>query len=325
MDNVEHEGARWMQHMRRGEWELAWLISDQVHAGRERPRDDDKLPRHQQSIWTGQPLDGKRVLVRCYHGLGDTVQFWGLLSLLRQRASHVIVWAQPHLLSLLATGSGCDELLPLHDGVVAADYEVDIELMELPHALRLTPAALPLPVPYFHLPAAERRAGWPSTPHEVGRLRVGIVWQSGSWDRRRSIPSEQLRRLLCVPGIHWEVFQRDAEPEARALFGTTAARFRDVVEEARAMRTLDLLITVDTFPAHLGGALGVPTWTLLPKRADWRWMDQGEQCLWYPTMRLFRQRTEGDWPEILARVADELTLCALARVNSSQWEHTTEV
>jgi hypothetical protein len=323
VDDVEYNCARWMQHMRRGEWEQAWLISDHELAGRQRSLNDDTAtdigvsdypPRHQQAIWSGQPLSGKRVLVRCYHGLGDTVQFAGLLPLLRKRASRVIVWAQPRLLPLLAMGSGFDELLPLHDGVVSADYEVDIELMELPYALRLSPASLPRPVPYFDVPVAERAAGSPLTAREPGFLRVGMVWQSGSWNWRRSIPTEQLRRLRSVPGIAWEIFQRDADPAAETLFGISIPGFRDVLEEARAMRALDLLITVDTFAAHLGGALGVRTWTLLPKSADWRWMDEGEECLWYPTMRLFRQRNEGDWPELLTRVAHELAQLALTQV-----------
>jgi ADP-heptose:LPS heptosyltransferase len=76
------------------------------------------------------------------------------------------------------------------------------------------------------------------------------------------------------------------------------------------MRSLDLVISVDSMPAHLAGALGVPVWTLLHHEPDWRWMARGERTAWYPTMRLFRQPRPGDWEPVLARVAGELAHAA---------------
>jgi ADP-heptose:LPS heptosyltransferase len=85
-----------------------------------------------------------------------------------------------------------------------------------------------------------------------------------------------------------------------------------IIEEAAQLRALDLLITVDTLSAHLAGALGVRTWTVLPARADWRWMEDREDTPWYPTMRLFRQSRQGDWTPVLSRLRDELA-CIAAR------------
>jgi ADP-heptose:LPS heptosyltransferase len=76
---------------------------------------------------------------------------------------------------------------------------------------------------------------------------------------------------------------------------------------ARVIKGLDLLITVDSMPAHLAGALGVPVWTLLRTEADWRWMDNREDSPWYPTMRLFRQLQSGNWEEVINRVTEELS------------------
>jgi ADP-heptose:LPS heptosyltransferase len=81
-----------------------------------------------------------------------------------------------------------------------------------------------------------------------------------------------------------------------------------LLEEAAQLRALDLLISVDTLSAHLAGALGVRTWTLLPASADWRWMDDREDTLWYPTMRLFRQPEPGDWKSVISRLRKELEL-----------------
>jgi hypothetical protein len=74
------------------------------------------------------------VLVRCYHGLGNTIQFIRFAAPLRQLARHVVVWSQPAVLDLVSTAAGIDRILPLHDGVPDVDDDVDIEVMELPQA-----------------------------------------------------------------------------------------------------------------------------------------------------------------------------------------------
>ena len=123
MSNVDP----WMEAMRRGDFAEAWKISDALLPTRA-TEDHQKLPRHFQKIWDGSSLAGKRVLVRCYHGLGDTIQFIRYAALLKEVAAEVIVWAQPSLIPLLRTVKGIDQLLPLHDGVPDVEYDVDVEL-----------------------------------------------------------------------------------------------------------------------------------------------------------------------------------------------------
>ena len=88
-------------------------------------------------------LEGKRVLIRCYHGLGDTIQFIRFAPMVKKIAKEVIVWAQPKLIPLLETMDGIDQLLPLHDGTPEVEYDVDVETMELPHIFRTTLDTLP--------------------------------------------------------------------------------------------------------------------------------------------------------------------------------------
>ena len=106
---------QWIRAMRRGDWETAWRIGDRVLSTRG-PGPFTHLPRHLQPVWDGSPLEGRRVLVRCYHGLGDTVQFVRLALRLRRIAREVILWAQPALIPLLRTTRGIDRLIALHDG-----------------------------------------------------------------------------------------------------------------------------------------------------------------------------------------------------------------
>src|SRR4051812_37088295 len=139
---------RWMAAMRRGDLMLAWQISDAVLKRRlESGTVCCNWPRHLQFVWTGAPLAGKRVLVRCYHGLGDTIQFLRFMRPLRALASEVTVWAQPALVDLAARAAGIDRVLPLHEGTPDVGYDVDLEIMEVPHALRVS--TIPGDVPYL--------------------------------------------------------------------------------------------------------------------------------------------------------------------------------
>lgn len=291
----------WMQHMRRGEWEQAWAISDALLPVRARaPR--SHWPRHLQSIWTGAPLHGKRVLVRCYHGLGDTLQFIRYTPLLKAIAAEVIVWTQPKLLPLLRGIDGIDRLLPLHDGAldVDVDFDIDVEIMELPYIFRTTLDTVPASIPYL-------RAEPMVLASPAGQRRVGLVWKAGDWNDARSIPYEELAPFAQLRG---DTTVYILQPDAAAArwdggFGEYLGEF-DLSDYARALKALDLLVTIDSMPAHLAGALGVPTWTLLHHDPDWRWMQNCADSPWYPGMRLFRQRTPGDWTGVIAEVAAEL-------------------
>jgi hypothetical protein len=286
----------WLAHMLRGEYAAAWRVSDRILSARgDAP--NWHLPRHLQPVWKGEPLDGRRVLVRCYHGLGDTLQFIRYAPLVSNIAAELTVWTQPELLSLVATVKGIDRLLPLHDGAPEVDYDVDVELMELPHVFRTTLESVPNEVPYLHVP--------PLFPRADG-FAVGIAWAAGDWDARRSVPCELLEALGNVPGVSLHVLQCGPHRAEWRRGFDALARERDAYEQAQFMRSLDLVISVDSMPAHLAGALGVPVWTLLHHAPDWRWMSRGERTAWYPTMRLFRQPRPGDWETVLARVASEL-------------------
>jgi hypothetical protein len=291
----------WMRCMRDGDFAGAWQVSDRVTRARAGSR-ADHLPRHQQWIWDGSPIAGRRVLVRCYHGLGDTIQFVRFLPAIRALAARTVLWAQPALIPLLQRTAGIDELRPLHVGEPPAGWDVDVEIMELPHLLRITPATLAARVPYLHVEPAPR-------PPDA-RLHVGLVWTAGDWAPERSMRFSDVAPLAAVPGIAWHVLQR-GEPlhEAQPGFGHIDAD-ESVLGTARRMRALDLVLTVDSMPAHLAGALGVPVWTMLAADADWRWM-RGRRTPWYPTMRLIRQRRAGEWAEVIARVSRALRRAVL--------------
>ncbi len=279
---------RWLTMMSAGEFEEAWQESDRVLCHRQ---PCGHLPRHQRWVWDGRPLNGKSILVRCYHGLGDTIQFIRLIPQLQEICSRVAVDAQPELLPLLPL-SYTSALLPPC---------VEIELMELPHILRLTPRTIPSRVPYLHIL---------KPPDASPKFRLGLVWASGIWRPERSIPLELFSFLNQVPNLEVIPLQRGEAtrnlPQSSPRFSKPDFSNTSVLRTAQLIRTLDLVITTDTMVAHLAGALAAPVWTLLPFHADWRWLHNRTDSPWYPTMRLFRQTTPGDWPEVVGRVRREL-------------------
>jgi hypothetical protein len=293
------EDDAWTSAMRRGDFESAWAISDEGLQARLKAgafRYD--IPRHLQHIWRGEPLAGQRVLVRCYHGLGDTIQFVRFAPALKRIAREVIWWVQPSLIDVVRAAPDVDLILPLHDGVPEVEYDVDVESMEIPHALRASWQDISGPVPYL---SARSSADLTS---DDSAFSVGLVWRAGGWDERRSIAPELLRRLN-VSGVRLCSLQIGDAARAAGSIGATDISTEDVVEAAARIRRLDLVITVDTMMAHLAGALGCRVWTLLHADCDWRW-SKGAECVWYPTMKLFHQSQAGDWNSVIDEVSAAL-------------------
>jgi hypothetical protein len=313
----------WFAHMRRGDFAAAWSISDAIlaeHAG----VSCTHLPRHEQWIWDGTPLDGKRVLIRCYHGLGDTIQFARFFPRVADIAAEVTVWAQPSLIPLLETMDPRVRYLPLHDGAPEGTYDVEVESMELGHVFRATLETLPGPAFRRIGSEAQRLRETRHVPASVSLCaceplsrRAGIVWRAGDWDPQRSIPIDLLDPLFDLPNLTFYSLQRgETDPRLIALEGVD-----DPLQTARLMLTLDLVISVDTFPAHLAGSLGVPVFTLLPYACDWRWMEGREDSPWYPSMRLFRQPRPGDWEAVVDAVRYAIAMSDESKKNVSDSLH----
>ena len=305
-DADECAGGRWRTFMLLGDMEAAWREADAI---RSRGNPDPHR------VWDGSSLDGKRVIVRCLHGFGDTIQMIRFVPQLMSMASFVILEVQPRLIPLLShlpflkrerlQVSTWGEHAEFH----TPPWDIQIEIMEVPYALRVTRAELPANACYLQVAKSEiARVQEEMGPELVPR--VGLVWTAGKWNPDRAIPFQQLRPLLRSPAEFWSL----VDPEDYAELGPSAAAFpiRDagrlgagISGLTATIAALDLLITTDTLAAHLAGAMGVPVWVLLPYCADWRWMQEDEPP-WYPSMLLFRQPKLGDWLDVVSRVDAKL-------------------
>jgi hypothetical protein len=289
-DRERCAGARWECHMLLGDFKSAWRENDRIH-------DPNRL-------WQGESLEGKRVIVRCLHGFGDAIQFLRYAPLVKQRASKLMVETHPEMVELLRTVRGVDEVItwahPHH--VRREDWDVQIEVMELPWIFRTNIASIPVDSWLDIAPRATPRLPASSSP------KVGLVWASSGWNLARCIPFADLQPLLNTSEVTFMSFQRGGEAaDGVGQIVDITEGAPGIHDTAHDLLELDLLITVDTMAAHLAGALRVPVWTMLLWDADWRWMLDREDTPWYPTMRLFRQCSPDEgWQRVIQRVSVEL-------------------
>ncbi|TJZ65872.1 tetratricopeptide repeat protein, partial [Chitiniphilus eburneus] len=255
------------------------------------------LPALPLPTWLGEAVPpGARLLVHAEQGYGDLLQFARFLPGLRQRFATVTVACPPALLALLAASlDGIEVCDSLPD---PADFTHAVAIMSLARVLHLDEAALGrYPVPYLRAPSGAQ-AGAERGPG----LNVGLCWTGNpaqSDNLWRSIPLGLLRGLRDIPGISWHNLQQGQAAQARAAgfeLRDASGQWRDFGDTAAYLAVLDLVITACTSIAHLAGGLGKPVWLLSRFDADWRWLLDRQDSPWYPSMRIWRQPTPGNWP-----------------------------
>jgi tetratricopeptide (TPR) repeat protein len=266
------------------------------------------LDRYPGTMWAGQDIAGATVTLYAEDSFSDAIQFVRYAPLLKERGARVLIDARVPLHRLLIAQ-------PFVDAVYDGDEEQlphghFAPLLSLPHLLGTALETVPASVPYLQVP--------PSAPPvelaSASGLKVGLVWAgnpANATDRQRSIPLTTLDMLADVPGVSWFSLQLGPAREQmhaplRMSITDLAPHIGDFQDTAQLLQHLDLLISVDTAGAHLAGALGRPTWLLLDEQANWRWLLEREDSVWYPSLRLFRQERAGAWEPLLAKVAGEL-------------------
>ncbi|MFM8678775.1 MAG: tetratricopeptide repeat protein [Alphaproteobacteria bacterium] len=292
-----------------GEWEEGWREWEWRKRSSE-PSGDRFASR---PAWSGaEDPAGRRIFLHWEQGFGDTIQFCRYAPLLAARGARVTLSVQEPLLRLAASLAPGIEVVGGARGP-AGGFDLHCPLMSLPLAFGTTPGSVPPPAA-LRAPL-ELEAAWAARlgPRD-GRPRIGLAWSgrpSHANDRNRSMPFAALAPLLG-PGARWICVQQEIrQADAAALradgrvehFGPELGDFADT---AALLAQLDLVVSVDTAVAHLAGTLGLPLWLLLPRDPDWRWLAGREDSPWYPSARLFRQGSAGDWAGVLGQVSTAL-------------------
>jgi hypothetical protein len=285
------------------EYEARWGASEQHNAPREFGVEQ----------WTGDDLAGRRILIYAEQGLGDTIQFARYLPLVARKGGRIILQCQAQLVQLLRQFPEIEQIVPAGEALPPIDTHC--ALMTLPAVFQTDLATIPSDVPYLR-PDPARVQHWKQRIAKVDRkFKIGLNWAGNpdqKGDRHRSTSLGTFAPLAAVPNVafislHKGVAAQQAKkPPARLHLVDWTAELADFADTAALIANLDLVITTDTSVPHLAGALGKPVWTLLCFVPEWRWLLGWDDSPWYPTMRLFRQRSFGDWGDVVSRVTQAL-------------------
>ena len=260
--------------------------------------------------WNDAVAKGSRILLWSDQGQGDAIMFLRFAPLFAQKGYRLFAFVQSSLRALAATAPGIEAAFSPLDEPQAMD--TSLPLCSLPHVLGLESPDI-WTAPY--LSASQSGVVLLGEKPSAGR-RIGIVWAGNpnhANDAHRSLALVALEPLFELPGLEWfslQVGERVAELATspyRDRVRDLSPHLSDFSATAAVLAGLDLLISVDSAPAHLAGALGTPVWTPLPAvDTDWRWCTGGDTTFWYPSMRLFRQTRAGDWSPVISTMADVL-------------------
>ena len=272
-----------------------------------------------QPRWTGGDLTGKTILLQAEQGLGDTLQFVRYATLVKQRGARVLVECPRALVRLIASCPGVDAVIA--SGQPRPPFDLYIPLLSLPGVFGTSLENIPAIVPYL-FPVDEPALVPPDELDGDASFRIGIAWQGSRTniaDSVRSIPLVEFAPLAELPGTRLYSLQMgDGRDQLRAVrrqwrVVDLGDQLGDFDQTAVIMRRLDLVVSCDSAPAHLAGAVGVPVWVALAYVADWRWLVDRDDTPWYPNMRLFRQTHPGQWPDVFQRISERLEQNAKAR------------
>ena len=289
--------------LRQGRWAEAW-------PGFERRWETRQMAPFRRALgvprWDGSEAPGLTLLIHAEQGMGDMMMVARYLPMAAARVGRLVVECQPELAPLLAAMQGGFEVVAAGDALPAFDLE--LPAMSLPAAFGTEPGTVPWSGPY--LPAPASGAGLAGAG-----LKVGLVWAGNPrnpTDAERSLDASLLAPVLAVPGCSFFSLQWGAPGDrlqAAALAGGVQdlrPGMTDFAATAALVAELDLVISICTSVAHLAGGMGKPLWLMLASGADWRWLESGEATPWYPSARLFRQATPGDWGGVIEQIASAL-------------------
>lgn len=278
----------WQLH----EWR--WKIEQQKEA----------IRKFSKPLWLGkEELSGKTILLYAEQGLGDTIQFCRYAALVKARGARVILEVPQPLITLLQGLLGVDILLDGRQPLPHFDYYCP--LLSLPLAFDTELETIPNALHYLTVDQVLRNE-WALKLGKKIKPRIGVTWSgnpSHKNDHNRSLSLKILLQYLSNDceyfSLQKEIRDQDREMLQKSTIRHFGDQMTDFAETAALCDLMDLVISVDTSVAHLAGAMGKPTWILLPHIPDWRWLLGREDSPWYPSVRLFRQDRVGDWDGVL--------------------------
>jgi len=253
--------------------------------------------------WQGEELAGKQILIHHDQGMGDDLQFARFLPDLRERDANITLAVPSDLMPLMQRPRAVAGAPSTSKETTGGRFPLADRLLLLRHLDIDLPALWQRP----YLECGLRWDDRPLLKPPGTKLAIGLVWASrplGEVSARRS-PLGMLLELAAIPGVALYGLQvgaaaRDLDAGPGVLIQDLSRQMRDWRDTAAYMAVLDLIVSVDSAPLHLAGALGRPCFALLPFVPCWRWGFHTDQTPWYPNMRLLRQAAPGDWSNVIS-------------------------
>lgn len=274
-------------------------------------------PNFKKPRWQGENPKAKTIFVYSEQGFGDAIQFSRFFYELKQRGAKVLYNSREALSELFKSSELiCPEIIPPNqhktDKNFESNFDYYIPLMSLALVLGITKDTIPFSSAYIFANTEKTEKFKNILQNDKNKFKIGIKWR-GNTNRtfQRAIELKEFYTLCDIPNISFYSFQKDALPEefTKVPFnvnGDLVKHFNDFLDTAGALANMDLVITNDSSIAHLGGAMGIKTLILLPYLPDWRWGLKTDSSPWYDSVKLFRQKTIGDWSEVFSEVKKEL-------------------
>jgi len=262
--------------------------------------------------WAGQPYAGKRLVLVVEQGFGDTLWVTRYLAHVKALGGELVMECQKELIALITTLGIVDRLIPRDHPLPESDYHC--YLCSLPGLFTQDFASIPA-APVFAPPHDRMGKFSALLTTAEGRLKVGIVWSGSVTFKRNAERAQPLLRFFqgfALPGVQLYSLQKGPrEQELHALprggpIIDLSPLINDFADTAAVIAQLDLIIMTDSAVAHLAGSMGKPVWLLLGYWAHWLWLLDRTDSPWYPSMRLFRPRGEGDWDYVFDSASIEL-------------------
>ncbi|MBM3208082.1 MAG: tetratricopeptide repeat protein [Chlamydiae bacterium] len=272
-------------------------------------------------LMTSLEVANKVVLVYAEQGYGDVIQFCRYLLLLKERCRKIVFLVPKSLVELMEMLS--DDIIVIHGFPSFDDIDLQVPLLSLPMLFNTQVATIPKIESYLR-PNDLYMKKWGQILGEKNKTRIGFICTSGKNTQSgtvRDVPVKIFSALFSFP-FEFHLLQLEMDQQDKdhlSLYDNVichVGNICDFSDTAAIISHMDLVISVDTGPAHLAAAIGKPVWIMLPIHADFRWMLNRRDSLWYKTVTLFRQQKANDWSEVISSVAKQLyeMLCKTARV-----------
>jgi tetratricopeptide (TPR) repeat protein len=284
----------WKEH----EWR--WKLKDYIKCSISKP------------LWDGYDIQGLTILLYDEQGYGDSIQFIRYVSLVAQRGARIIVSCKKELKTLFQNIEEIDKVIAY--GNQLPDFDIYCPLLNLPLVFNTTLENIPAKTPYINVEPELARKWRNKIQLDNSKLKVGLVWATGEGELQKikSFPLIIFSKFAKLSDVTFYSLQKGVAaeqaknpPKGMKLFDYMG-EVNDFADTAAIIESLDLVISADTAVAHLAGALGKPTWIMIPIVPIWQWMLHREDSPWYPTVKLFRQPSSGNWESVIANVQNNL-------------------